>query len=161
MYLPYSLLLKLKLKSNHNVSFPPQQAEDAKRLADLDPPERQQIEKQALIAAGGGTAAAALTPQERERGKGIVANLKDWSIYGLTPAKDEYRDRWDKEGGADVVMEGAQTKWLPTKEGRVAEGYVEDVPEPGKTEVRAAEHAGKEIVQGKGMWAGVLSWFGR
>ena len=80
----------------------------------------------------------------------------------MTPAKDEYRDRWDKEGGADVVIEGTQTKWLPTKEGRVAEGYVADVPEPGKTEVRAEEHrTGKVVVLGRGVWAGVLSWFGR
>ncbi|KAF8451322.1 hypothetical protein BGX38DRAFT_1184188 [Terfezia claveryi] len=146
----------------HNRGLKKKYAEEAKRLTQLDPTERQQIEKKALIAAGGGPAAAALTPEEREQGRGIVANLKDWSVYGLTPAKDEYCSRWNKDGGADVVMEGRQTKWLPTKEGRLAEGYVVDVPEPGKTEVRVAEHrTGKEVVQGRGMWAGVLSWFGR
>lgn len=137
------------------------QAEDAKRLVDLDSEERQRIEKMALVAAGGGPAAEALTPEERERGRGIVANLKDWSLYGLTPAKDEYRSRWDKEGGADVVIEGPQTKWLPTRDGRRSEGDTE-VPEPGKFEARAVEHAsGKEAVQGRGVFAGVLSFFGR
>ncbi|KAI5794282.1 hypothetical protein DFH27DRAFT_602296 [Peziza echinospora] len=137
-------------------------AEEAKRLKDLDTATRLEIEKKALIAAGDGAAAEALTPEEIARGKGIVANLKGWALAGLTPVEEEYKSRFDKEGGADVVIEGAQTKWLPTKEGRVAEGSPL-VPEPGKFEERREEKlgGGEGKPQGRGVMAGVMSWFGR
>ena len=75
------------------------------------------------------------------------------ALSGLTPPSEEYKTR------ADVVVDGPQTNFLPTNDGRVAEGMT-TVPEPGKTEARVVEKMGGEA-QGKGKMAYVMSWFGR
>ncbi|KAF8466387.1 cytochrome oxidase c assembly-domain-containing protein [Kalaharituber pfeilii] len=143
----------------YNRRLKKQYAEEAKRVQQLEASERQQVEKMALIAAGGGPAAEALTPEERERGRGLVANFKSWALAGLTPASEEYKSRYHKDGGEEVVIDGPQTKWLPTKEGRTAENCTQ-VPEPGKAEQRMQEKAGGER-QGRSLFSGVTSWFGR
>lgn len=75
---------------------PQSQSTASQTLPTLPPADRASLEKTPLVAAAAAGPSAA--SEDSQPGKGLIATIKTWSMKGLTPVDDEYRDSYSKGG---------------------------------------------------------------